>query len=215
MIQSFEFPDRREVAAAVTPMLRTGDILIRMSKTKGPLGIPFSGLVSDLTQSDWSHSALVFMVDGKAWVLEVSDAGVTQMRFVDWLPYCVGHKFLVLRHKDMTPAVEAAIQVEIDKYLELDQMYDFTYSNPSRVYCVGSVCDIYGRVGIQLMEPMTVKEAIGDRPVVYGGFVVGNGLMKKISGKGFDLKARMYFVGNDKRGILACPKIGLVYSHGG
>jgi len=212
--ESFEFAARREVIAELRPILQTGDILVRQSKTSGPLGMPFSTLVSSLTESRWSHSSIVYLKDGLPYVLEVTDRGVVELRLIDWLDYCFEQRFLVLRHADMTLAIAVKLRAEVDRYLEEDFEYDFSFNDMSRVYCVGSVCRIYEQVGLPLMTPLKPKEAIPSW-WRYRLFTVLNALAVLLVGKGFDLEEALYFVGNEKKGVLACSKLQCVYERQG
>ena len=205
-IKSFMMLNRKEVVASLKALgIRTGDIIVRLSSTKGPFGIPFSALVAKLSKSEWSHASVIFFRGDVPYVLEVSDRGTIEYRLVDWLDFCVEGDLAVYRYKDMSAEGEQAIESLIHAYLAEDPLYDFTYDDMNKVYCVESVCQIYEKMGIKLCEPKLMSEFLP--PLTFKVFKFLNGIVKTLTGKGFDTSVKMYFVGNKNAGLLASDQL--------
>lgn len=77
--------------------MRSGDILYRYSDAKGPLGLPFTRIVANVTKSEYSHAAILFIENGEPHVLEINDQGTLRYRLLDWIDTCYGDNFSVYR----------------------------------------------------------------------------------------------------------------------
>jgi len=201
-VRTWEVKNRKKIVSFLKELgLKSGDILVRESYTDGPFGIPFSTIVSRLSKSEYSHAAMVIMKGDEIFVFEINDRGSLLYRMIDWLDFCQYEKFMVLRYKDLTPEIETKLHNKIEEYLELDEDYDFNYSDPSRLYCTESTMQVYKECGITIIEPSLLKNIIPGWRYTLFAFI--NRLVLMFTGKGFKLDVPCYFVGNKEHGILS------------
>ncbi len=214
--QMFDFgplhQDRHEIVNLLKGIpVQTGDILYRASNAKGPLGLPFSRMVADITKSPYSHAAILTMDETEPYVLEVNDQGTLKYRLIDWLDTCYTKEFAVYRLKDIDAATVAKVGEQINKILEEDPDYDFSFSDSShKLYCVQSVALIYNNVGIKIWEPEYAQQIA---PYwVYCLFKLGNPIFK-LFGCHVPLDVKLYYVGNKQRGMMSSDKTYCVFHH--
>lgn len=187
--------------------MRSGDILYRYSDAKGPLGLPFTRIVSNITKSEYSHAAIMFVDNGQPYVLEINDQGTLRYRLLDWIDTCYGDNFSVYRLKDLDDQKESALLNEIHKMLEEDADYDFTFSNDNKYYCTESIAKIYKEaLGVEfpsyfIKEIMPTLNYYVLRVGVFFFSFLGTSLP-------FDRK--MYFVGNEQQGMMSSKLTRLV-----
>jgi hypothetical protein len=216
--KAFVLPERFQIVKELTPQLQTGDILVRRSDTKGPFGIPFSTLVAMFTGSPWSHASILYLDYGRPRLVEITDTGTYDMRLIDWLDFCVDGKFAVYRLRGgLSEEKKAALQIEIDKFLAADPDYDPQYAGPEsgRFYCTSSVAYLYQQIGFHLITPYSAYDAVYRHGWGWYAFQAGNWLVKKLTGKGFNLDAKFYFVGTeDRAGLLRSPLLERIYLRG-
>jgi hypothetical protein len=204
--RTFHVPNRHKILQDLKNIgLQTGDIIVRQSDSRGPFNIPFSKLVSKLTDSEYSHPSLILVENGEYVCLEVNDRGTVKYRLIDWLDFCVDGKVEVYRYEPLTEQQGLDLEKKIIEYFEKDLDYDFTYSNPDELYCVESVIKVYEECGIHLMDPIPLDQVITGWKLYV--FKVCNWLVLNLTGKGFDVKVPVYFVGNTKRGLLSCSNL--------
>lgn len=198
--------NRKEIVADMMKIpLQTGDILFRHSNARGPFGIPFSWLVAKLTNSDYSHASVVVMENGQPEVFEISDKGTLKYRLIDWLDFVVGGKMHVYRLKKMNDGIRFRLQTVIYEMLNEDADYDFSFADPTKYYCVEAVAEVYKRAGIPLVEPELMKDVV--KPWQYRIIAPINAIVRRLTGKGFDVTTPLYYVGNSKRGMMSSPLI--------
>lgn len=215
--------------------LQTGDILYRASDAKGPLGFPFSRFIAYMTNSLYSHAAIVLIENNQIYVMEINDAGTVKLRMIDWLDGCFTPEFSVYRlietrslmqsntinklrveiwnqiekdHKNLSPSMNGKVQHEIDDILEEDADYDFTFSDAKKYYCTEAVAVIYERAGIKLCEPAYIKDCISWWN--YAIFAMGNWASGKLFGIKMPLDRTYYFVGNENIGLMSSKLTKLV-----
>ena len=141
--------------------MRSGDILYRYSDAKGPLNLPFTKIVSNITKSEYSHAAILFVENEEPHVLEINDQGTLRYRLLDWIDTCYGDNFSVYRLKDLDDEKEAKLHDVIQKILEEDPDYDFTFSDPDKFYCTESVIVIYEKaLSVKLDIGYYIKELV-------------------------------------------------------
>lgn len=203
---------RREIDQILRKLpLKTGDILYRASNAKGPLGLPFSRLVSAITNSPYSHAAIVLMEENEPTILEVNDQGTLKLRLIDWLDTCYTEEFSVYRLREIDDDLRDKIAHEIHKIFSDDPDYDFTFSDPNKFYCTEAVSYIYAKVGMPLVEPETIKEVA--RPAVYWILKTGSWLFSLFSDTALNFDQKMYYVGNTEKGMMSSIKTYEVYRH--
>jgi hypothetical protein len=189
--------------------LQTGDILYRFSDAKGPFNLPFGTLVARFTKSVYSHAAIVLMEKNEIYVLEVNDQGTLKYRMLDWLDACATKEFSIYRLKDIDEVSIYKLEVEIRNILETDPSYDFSFSDPDKLYCTESVALIYERAGVKLVEPQYIKEVVNS--FQYLVLAIGNWIISTFSDCKLPLDQKCYFVGNEKQGLMSSKKTKLVY----
>ena len=204
------YPQRFEIVKQLQPILKTGDVLFRQSKTIALGFLPFSQMVGWLTKSQFSHASIVYVNDGQVFLVELDEVGTYQLRLTDWLDFCQGtnRHFAAYRIDSLTDEMRVPLKKEIENYLDLDPDYDPTYNTPN--YCTGSVAYLLESVGANPFVPMMPSQAL--TKVQYFFFNIFNGLIKKTTGKGFG-SSPYYFPGNDKIGMLASSGISKIYSY--
>lgn len=191
--------------------LQTGDILYRASNALGPLGIPFSRLVARATKSIYSHAAIVLMMNGNEYVLEINDQGTLLYRMIDWLDTCYTKEFSIYRLKEFDDTLISKIEEQIQKVLQDDPDYDFTFSDPDKFYCTESVAVIYQRVGIQLVEPDKIKDIVPT--YIYYILRIGSWISGCISNATLPFNVGVYYVGNSEKGMMSSDKTVCIYKH--
>lgn len=191
--------------------LQTGDILYRASNAIGPLGIPFSKLVARLTHSEYSHAAIVQVVNNEYFVLEINDQGTLFYRMIDWLDTCYTASFAVYRLKEIDAGLRGKINKQIEKILMDDPDYDFSFSDPNKFYCTESVAYIYQQVGIQLVEPQKIKDVVN--PAIYWILRIGSFFIGLFSEASLPFTEKLYFVGNEKHGLMSSDKTQRIFHY--
>lgn len=187
--------------------MRSGDILYRYSDAKGPLGLPFTRIVANVTKSEYSHAAILFIENGEPHVLEINDQGTFRYRLLDWIDTCYGDNFSVYRLKDIDDQKEAALLEAIYKILADDPDYDFTFSEEDKYYCTESVAVIYKKaLGVEL-PCYFIKEVV--ETWLYYVLRVGVFLFS-FFGTSLPFDRKMYFVGNEKQGMISSELTRLV-----
>lgn len=183
--------------------LRSGDILYRASDAKGPLGLPFTKLVSRFTNSPFSHAAIVLVQNGQYNVLEVNDQGTLKYRMLDWLDTCYQESLAIYRLKDLTHKSELKLKTEIVKFLEKDPDYDLNFSDPDKFYCTESIIEIYkNALSIQLIEGQTIWQTVNVFQYVL--LLIGS-YVSSFFGASLPFGQKMYFPGNEKQGMISSP----------
>lgn len=203
---------RFDILNKLKPLVKTGDLIYRRGDARGPLNLPFSSLVCRLTDSYFSHASMLFWVGDDIHVFEINEHGTMQLRLIDWIDCCVTSDLLISRLKnseDKIPQIEA----EIYSILKADPDYDYSFSDPSKFYCTESVNHIAELVNIPITKPELLKDIIPwwTKPI----FWVGNLFFKLFTGKSLPYNVPFYYIGNEKRGMLASKNTDIIYDHTG
>lgn len=189
--------------------VQTGDIFYRRGDARGPLGLPFSTMVCHLTCSKFSHAAMLFMQNGEPFMLDINETGTQQLRFIDWVDSCITTDMRVVRLKGITPEKIQIIDQKIKEILDADPDYDYTFDSPDKFYCTESVNYLAESVGLPICEPELVKHIIPWW--VYPIFWLGSKIYKVISGAGIPLDRKYYYIGNERRGMMASTATEVIY----
>jgi len=194
------YEKRFEIVNRIKQDMRSGDILYRYSDAKGPLGLPFTRIVSNITKSEYSHAATLFVENGEPHVLEINDQGTLRYRLLDWIDTCYGKNFSVYRLQDLDEQKEAMLLEKIYKILNEDPNYDFTFSDDNKYYCTESVAVIYKEaLGVDLPSYF-IKEVVSTR--LYYVLRIGIFLFS-FFGTSLPFNKKMYFVGNEQQGMIS------------
>ncbi len=206
------YEQRQEITKDLKSFLKTGDVIFRQSDAKFLLFIPFSKLVSWLSNSKYSHATIILVEENEVYAIEINDKGTSKMRIIEWLDFCIKPGFAIYRVKTDSESKENNISkllaYEIYRFLNKDPDYDFTFDNPEKFYCTESVVTLYDRSGIKICEPQKIKDVI--KPWQYSLLKPINNLIKFFTGKGLPLEIPLYFVGNDKQGMMSSSKLRLI-----
>lgn len=198
---------RFEIVNTIKRDMRSGDILYRYSDAKGPLGLPFTRIVSNITKSEYSHAAIMFVENGEPHVLEINDQGTLRYRLLDWIDTCYGDNFSIYRLKDLDDQKESALLKEIHKMLEEDADYDFTFSDDKKYYCTESIAKIY-KQSIDVDFPSYFIKEIMPKLNYY---VLRVGVFFfSFLGTSLPFDRKMYFVGNEQQGMMSSKLTRLV-----
>lgn len=203
------YAKRFDIVNQIKSDMRSGDILYRYSDAKGPLGLPFTRLVADITNSEYSHAAILFVDNGEPYVMEVNDEGTLRYRLLDWLDTCYGTTFSVYRLKDLDKTKEFKLLTQIHMFLDKDPDYNFTFSDPNKFYCTQSVMYIYAQaLGIQLDPGYYLKDIMATWKYV---LLKGGNFFFSFFGTSLPFDQKLYFVGNEKRGMMSSKFTELVH----
>ena len=202
------YQERFAIVNQIKQDMKSGDILYRYSDAKGPFGLPFTKMVAAATKSEYSHSAMLFVENGEPHVLEVNDQGTLRYRLLDWIDTCYGTTFSVYRLKDIDNQKEERLLQEIYKFLNQDPDYDLTFSSDDKFYCTESVIEIYKRaLDIQLDPGYYIKDVVA--PWKYYLLRIGSKLFSMF-GTSLPFDKKLYFVGNEQKGMMSSPLTRLV-----
>lgn len=210
------FSDRFIAHKLYKDIAQTGDILFRKSDARGPLGLPFMRIVARLTKSEFTHAAVVYINGlGEIKVFEVTDVGTLDLRFIDWLEFCLDKTFEVYRLKDqISHGKKLEIEQNIMAYLDHDMSYDYSFVDKDKFYCTESVASVYELSGFTLCQPRSIQEVCG--PLVSKLVRIGNKFYSWLCGGLASLPddGKFYFVGNpDNGGLMASPLLTRVFRY--
>jgi hypothetical protein len=199
---------RFAIVETVKRDMKSGDILYRYSDAKGPLNLPFTRIVANITKSEYSHAAILLVENGNPYVLEINDQGTLRYRLLDWIDTCYGDNFSIYRLKDLDDEQELKLSLEIQAILEKDPDYDFTFEDPDKFYCTESVIVIYERaLGIKLDDGYFIKDL-----VPYWMYILlrAGSYLFSFFGTSLPFNERLFFVGNNERGMMSSELTKLV-----
>lgn len=181
--------------------IKTGDIFYRESNVWF-MCIPFSGLISRLSKSNFSHASIALVENNEIYLVEVNDAGCVFMRLIDWISTCAGNQIVAYRLKEEKTEI---LEKNIRKFLEEDPDYDFTFNSTKEFYCTESVAYIYKESGVELIKPSLIKDKV---PKWFYNLIFFplNWIILKITGKGMSIENPLFFVGNEKHGLMSSDK---------
>lgn len=202
------YPKRFSIVDIIKQNMKSGDILYRYSDAKGPLNLPFTRIVANITKSEYSHAAILFIENNEPHVLEINDQGTLKYRLLDWIDTCYGNNFSVYRLKDLDAEKESKILCEINSILEKDPDYDFTFSDPNKFYCTESIITIYqNALGIKLDQGYYIKELVSWHNYII--MRIGSWFFSFL-GASLPFNEKLYFVGNEQKGMMSSKFTRLV-----
>lgn len=201
---------RFEIVEALKAIpLQTGDILYRQGDARGPLNLPFSKLITHLTKSKYSHAAMVIMEGDEPFVLEVGENGTLELRLIDWMDQSVTNDLMASRINGLTPEAIKEIEKEMRIILKNDPDYDYTFLDPNKFYCTESVNYVAEKVGYPIFKPELIKDVIPPFALIL--FKIGNWFFKIFSGHSIPFEIPFYYIGNEKRGMMASKALTIIY----
>lgn len=208
------YEKRKSIMAELTSVpIQTGDIFYNGSNVRGPLGIPFGGLVQYFTDSVYSHGTVALIEDGEFYAIDVSDYGTRKLRMIDWFDNWYVEDFCVVRLREQRAGDDILFRNAIYRFLDEDPGYDFTFTDPDKYYCTESVKRIYGELGYDLGGSYTVREIVSwwFYPVLLSGSL----LTSLVSGASLPTNKKISIVGNENKGMLASPLTKKILAYDG
>ncbi|MBK7143270.1 MAG: YiiX family permuted papain-like enzyme [bacterium] len=149
-------------AADSTAVLRDGDIVFHRSLSN------LSQAISLVTGSEITHMGLIFIRDGKPWVIEAGGT-VRYSTYEEFIARGAEQKFVVKRLASadsiLTRAKIDSMRVAADRFVGRNYDGQFNWSD-DQLYCSELVWKIYHAVGIDLGTLRKLKEYKFDHPIV-------------------------------------------------
>lgn len=208
------YEKRKEIMREIRSLgLQTGDIFYNGSNVRGPLGIPFGGLVQYFTDSKYSHGTVILVEDDEYYAIDVSDYGTRKLRMIDWFDNWYVEDFCVFRLKEKKTGDEIMFRNAIYRFLMEDPSYDYTFSDDQKYYCTESVKRIYADVGYDLGGQYLVKDIVSWW--FYPILLFGSLITKFWSDASLPTKTPISIVGNEKKGMMASPLTRKLLSYDG
>ena len=177
---------------------KPGDILVRRGGAFLYGAFPFSDFICYLTNSKYSHAAMVIEVNSKdILIADVDQKGLRRQFFEEWTDDMRGNDFAVLRVNDPDIAVRAADNAR--KLIELDHGYDYGFAQRKNqecnFYCTELVCWSYMRAGLKLCDDTKIEDLPNWKSWMFPLAYL----------EGIDPRAGVWHVGSSKSGILSSP----------
>lgn len=185
--------------------LQNGDIVFMRGDCLMWLGtVNFSDLCADLTDSRFSHSGLVAIEDGEAYVYDIRSKGCIRTRFGELLAERDLHQVAIKRHRDASPASRSEVAAYCQGVYRRREKYDDRFQlDNDRLYCSELVENSFQQVGLKLSDPI----AIQDLPN-YQRHIQTVQFVRAITSIEPDQK--ILVPGNDQIGIWANPALDLI-----
>jgi hypothetical protein len=182
--------------------LEDGDLVHRLGDARLARGLyPFSRALAKVTDSRYSHTAIVSIEHGEPFLYDATKAGIRRQPFAIYMIDVIGNQWCVSRcsNLDKTKAIAYA-----KKRWEEQTPFDFELSPDDRnLYCVELAVKSYraGGVGLGLPRPIFMIPGIRRWPVTLWCF----------SKMGLNLTMPVWYVGNTRHGILSSPLLQTVH----
>lgn len=185
----------------VQSKLCPGDIVFRQGEALVAGGlINFSALVAQVSDSDFSHAAIVCdVINGEAVIADVSYNGMQRFFFVDWL--MDGNKNIVV--KRLKPEYTSYIPIVLGKVKDLikqDPLYaeSFKDLDDNKFYCIEVVDYCFRESGLSLADRIRIR----DLPNFSDVYLIA-GLAELLTN--IDLDSKVVIAGNDEIGLFSSP----------
>jgi uncharacterized protein YycO len=142
-------------AKASLPAVEDGDVIFQTSRSSQSLAIQRA------TGSPLSHMGMIFVRDGRPYVLEASKT-VRYTPLDKWIERGVGGHYEVQRLRDATSVLTSKKRAELLRVAEafIGRPYDLTFDwSDDRMYCSELVWKVYDRaLGIQIGTLQKVRD---------------------------------------------------------
>ncbi len=135
----------------VVPAVNEGDVVFQKSRSAQ------SAAIAAATRSEWTHVGIVFVLDGKPFVLEAVQP-VKKTPLAEWVARGEGGRVVVKRPKrEIAP--EALAKMRARGEAMLGRPYDLRFSwDDEKVYCSELVAKVYAEAGVELGEKKRAKD---------------------------------------------------------
>jgi len=186
--------------------LRSGDLLFVSGESRILMGlVNFSKVCTDLSDSDFSHIALVSREDGEIVVYDTILGGPRRTPFGHFVNdrrvWRIAVKRLHPEHQRFVPGAIAYCRQAYGSQIAFDG--DFQLNNDS-LYCTELVELAFRHAGLPLSEPIRIDELPGYEQISQP--------TKRLvqAATSIEVDQRILLPGNDTIGIWANPHLGLV-----
>jgi hypothetical protein len=189
--------------------LKSGDICFSMSDARAVFGLfPFSRIMIKMTNSRFSHTAIVSREADGIFVYDTAPGGPRRTELATYMQLQGRHAFAVKRidsqHADAIPAAIAYCQSVYQRGGEFDMAFA---PDDRRYYCVELTQKAYASGGVNLSEPVRM-----DRFPHYRDYP----FLTRLGAMMTDIRTDrgIFIPGNDLTGVWASPDLDLVYDNG-
>ncbi len=192
-------------------VLHEGDIVFRLGDARAMRGIfALSWFIARATDSPFSHTGIVAIVDGSPMVYDCSSDGIRLMPFEVWTLDCVGPmgvKRLKPEHRRHIPGVIGYCRTIFEEQVPFD--FEFRLDDPA-LYCVEMTEKAFRSQGLKLSEPVRIGdwEHLTSYPITALLMPFGTRLAP---GRPITLEQLVYVPGNDHQGMWASPLLESVF----
>jgi hypothetical protein len=140
--------------------LQNGDIVFMRGDCLMWLGtVNFSELCADLTDSRFSHSGMVAIEDGQAYVYDIRSKGCIRTRFGELLAERDLHQVAIKRHRDASPEARSEVAAYCQGVYRRREKYDDRFKlDNDRLYCSELVENAYQKIGLKLSDPIAIQD---------------------------------------------------------
>jgi len=182
-------------------VLRDGDIVFRRADARIIFGrFPFSRFTAQVTGSQFSHTGIVAIEDGKTMVYDTTKAGVRKQPFAVWMLDNVGPFGVKRLRPDLKDHAKGALRYcreVFEKQVPFD--YDLGLDD-SKLYCVEMTEKAYRASGLPLSDPVRLAdmENVDQYPIAIFLFDRFSPLK---------LDQSVFFPGNERHGIWSSPSL--------
>lgn len=190
--------------------LRDGDIVFRLGDARVLRGFfPMSRFYANCTNSKFSHTGIVVFEEEGPVVYDTTGTGVARQPFGVWTLDNVGN----IGVKRLRPEYRGAIPrvlAYLDRVFREQPPFDYELGlDDSALYCVEMTEKAFRAAGIPLSEPVKLGDM--ERATEFPLCMLGLGICSKfVLKKPLTTETQVYFPGNERHGIWACPKLEVV-----
>lgn len=174
--------------------VKPGDIVCRLGNSYVYGFFHFSRFIANLTQSKYSHAAIVLDAGDDILLGDVNTTGLRRQYAVDWVDDIRGDDIIIMRYNGDTHTIRLAVE-NAKSVISLDDFMD--NSDGRNFYCVELVCWCYLRAGVLLCKEVPICKLPGWR----------NYLNPIAALHGIDIHKPVWCVGNENIGLLSSPHL--------
>lgn len=192
-------------------VLRDGDVVFRLDDARTLLGyFPFSRFIANATGSPFSHTGIVAVEEGRAFVYDTSSGGVRRQPFCVWVLDNIG-PFGVRRLRPDLQQYAPGVVAFCRKLFEEQPPFDFEFgADDSKFYCAEMTEKAFRSQGLELSEPIRIGEWEN-----LNRYPIFSWLIRALSNVSLErpisLDQPVWVPGNDHSGMWASPILETIY----
>lgn len=138
--------------------LQDGDVLFRRGRSVGPLGNAASRFIANITDSPFSHDAIVCWQGDSVWIYDAEAEGTRKMPFEVWMLDVADETLAVKRlqpeYRDRIPNALAYCEDIYQRNLPFDRAFGV---DDTEFYCSELIEKAYRAAGLCLSEPVPIR----------------------------------------------------------